>query len=80
MIAAPTPTRTLQPERERRHAVLVQVCNLTDEGKELLNTVIAILTDPALERAREELLDGRMALQMDGGEVTWINPGEGVGS
>jgi hypothetical protein len=61
-----------------RHAVLVQVANLSACEKTLLDTVIAILTDPALARARSDLMEGRMALAMEAGEVTWVDGPEVV--
>lgn len=59
-----------------RFAVLVQVANLTEVEKALLDTTIAVLTDPALEGAKRELLHGRLALRVEGDEVVWINPEE----
>lgn len=59
-----------------RHAVLVEVANLSDTEKDLLCTTIAVLTDPALGRYRKDLIAGRLALTVEEGEVVWINPSE----
>lgn len=56
-----------------RHSVRVTVANLDEAGRELLATVIAILTDPILEPSRERLMSGEMALGFEAGEVTWMD-------
>lgn len=58
--------------RQGRHAVMVEVCNLTAPEKDLLSTTIALLSDPKLAKAKRDLMDGRLAMVMEAGEVTWM--------
>ena len=59
------------PQIEERHSVLVRVCNLTEAERDLLQTTIAVLRDPGLSGIRNALMEGRVAMVMEGGEVTW---------
>lgn len=60
----------------RRYAVSVEVANLTHVERVLLDTTIALLSDPKLIDAKTKVLDGRLALKVEGDEVVWINPEE----
>lgn len=51
---------------------MVEVCNLTAPEKDLLSTTIALLSDPKLAKAKRDLMDGRLAMVMEAGEVTWM--------
>lgn len=61
----------MDPRNKAGHRIQVDVANLTDEGAELLRTVVSLLTDDAFEKARIAVLGGEMAIVMDGGEVAW---------
>lgn len=42
----------------------------------LLSTLVAVMTDPALSGARTRLLNGELAMVIEGEDVSWINPCE----
>lgn len=58
--------------REPRHAIYVEVANLTELEKEGLSTLIAVLSDPAMEDIRGRFMSGELVLAIDGGEVALI--------
>lgn len=60
----------------RRHAVSVEVANLTDVERQLLDLTIAVLSDPALIDSKQAVLEGRLAMKVEGDEVVWIDPQE----
>jgi hypothetical protein len=60
-----------------RYALSVEVSNIDEVERDYLNTLIAILTDPAMSQHRCDLRHGRISLMIDGDEVTWIDPREG---
>lgn len=62
----------------RRHDFMVWLANLTEVERVYIDTAVAIFADPALARARADLLAGRLALRIDGDEVAWMElPGKG---
>lgn len=54
----------------------VAVANLSEGERMLLASVIALLCDPAMAPMRNRFMDGDLAISMDDGEVTWIDPTE----
>lgn len=53
----------------------VDLANLTPIAREFIATSIALFTDPAptMQFHRRQLEQGKLALAVDGGEVTWVN-------
>ncbi len=62
-----------------RCAVDVEVANLTVEERDVLRSVIAVLSDPGLAGLRRDLMTGRVCLVVEDGEVTWASVVEGGG-
>lgn len=63
---------------EPRYAISVEVGNLDEVERDFLNTIIAVLTVRALGLQRQALRSGKLAIYIDGDEVTWFSPEEGV--
>jgi hypothetical protein len=62
--------------RDRRYAVDLSLANLSWSERDLVNSVVALLSDPALEEQRRKVVEGEVAIAMEGGEVTWIPTSE----
>lgn len=60
----------------RSHSLNVHLVNLTEVEKDLVATLVAVLTDPHMEVERQLLGTGQRALVVEGEEVTWIDPTE----
>lgn len=54
-----------------RRTVQVQVANLTEEERDVLQAVVAVFADPGLRRMRDDLMAGRTRLEIDDGVPTW---------
>jgi hypothetical protein len=59
-----------------RYAVSLELVNLDEVERDLVNTLVAVLTDPALAAARQSLREGRIVLAIEHGEVIWTEPKE----
>lgn len=76
--AARRPTPPASPAGACRYAISLEVTCLHASERDLLNTLLSILTDPKLDQHRTEMREGKLTLMIDGDEVTWIDPREGV--
>lgn len=54
-----------------RTSVQVQVANLTETERDVLQGFVAVFSDPALAGIRRAFLSGRMVLEVDDGIPTW---------
>lgn len=72
----PHPHVPCRPEGGRkpgRFEVRAHVGNLTELERDLLNSLIAILTDPQLRAFRGLMLRGKICLAVESGIVTWAD-------
>ena len=61
-----------------RFAVSLELVNLTQTERDLVNTMVALLSDPKLSFHRSQMLAGKMALVVEDGEVTWVDAPQDV--
>lgn len=63
---------------ERRFAVDVSLVNLTEAERDLVNVIVALLTDPVLSMARDQFLAGDSILRIEDGDPTFSDAVEAV--
>ncbi len=56
-----------------RHGFRVDLVNVDELDRELIASLVSVLSDPAMAETRTRLRDGFLALAVESGEVTWID-------
>ncbi len=54
-------------------ALRIHLDNVDPVTREIVHSLVALLTDPALDQHRQRFVDGELLMQIDGGEVTWTD-------
>jgi hypothetical protein len=52
-----------------RYAVSLELVNLTETERDVVNSFVAVMADPGLRKVREQFVAGRIALVVEDGEV-----------
>jgi hypothetical protein len=84
-IGKPMPRLTILKEIHRRRMELarrnarsrqgfrVDLVNVDELDRELISSLVCVLSDPQMAETRNRLRDGFLALAVESGEVTWID-------